>query len=208
MKIRVLFSLLFAAFFSNAVLAGFEQPSGERFIAFEPDPEQWEIHNKDLINSKGLVWYNKEMRTKGRAFDDFYMINVYNRSDDKEGLAHVRDWVDIRGRRDCSAYESEELQRNLESKYDAIFWKTTCLHAKRAPSRIINLVLGGERHIYLFQKGWRGDVEQADINTWIERIGEIYLCNDNSTDSPCPSVEPAADQQTGTQESESTEPQS
>ena len=184
MKIRALLSLLLTGLLSTTAFAGIEQPSGEKLIAFEPDPEIWEVHNKDWIESKGLVWFRKDMRAKGKVYDDFYMVNIYNQSEND--LDHMRERYDYPGRRSCDSFDSIDMKSAVTTPYPMMLWHTTCLKTRDPEARIIHLIVEGERHIYHVQKGWRGKVDPADLETWAERIKNIYVCDLNREDAACP----------------------
>ena len=100
MKNRFLIALLFitgALSLTTASAADFAKFEGEKLISFPVNLEKWERHNKDLLKSKSLVWFKKELRKEGRPFDDFYMINIYNQSEN--GLSHMRDRYDQPGQK-------------------------------------------------------------------------------------------------------------
>lgn len=185
MKIRTLFSLLLTGIFSTSALAGLEPPEGEKLITFQPDPEVWEIADKDLINSKRLVWFNKEMRAQGRTYDDFYEISIFNKPKKKD-LDGVREWSDRKGSLKCLQFESVDLGRDAASQYPSVYWRTTCLKSGSPGARLITKLIEGEKHLYQVQKAWIGKVDEDVINAWLERIEEAYVCNVDSESAPCP----------------------
>jgi hypothetical protein len=189
MKIRVVLSLLLTGIFSTTALAGLEPPEGEKLITYQPDPEVWEVSNKDLINSKRLVWFSKEMRAKNRTYDDFYELNVFNKPE--KNLDELREWSDKKGKLKCGNFESIDLARNTEDTYPSIFWRTTCLKNNAPGARLITKLIEGERHLYQVQKAWVGKVDQADIDLWLKRVEEAFVCNKNSETEPCPAEEAA-----------------
>ena len=184
MKNRVLLSLLLQAGIFPTGLSAFEQPQGEKLISFIVDPEQWEMHNKDLDQSKSMVWFNKAMRKQGRPFDDFYMVNIYAQSEND--LNHMRNRYDTPGQKFCGSFESTDLPDIANQNYPSLFWRTTCLKKNDPEARIIHLVIRGKNHIYHVQKGWHGKVEQAQLEEWVDRIKSIYVCDINREDAPCP----------------------
>jgi len=184
MKIRVVLSLLLTGLLSTTAFAGIEQPGGEKLIAFEPDPGIWEVHNKDVIESKSLVWFKKDMRAKGRVYDDFYMVNIYNQSEN--GLDHMRNRYDFPGRRSCDSFESIDMESAVTTPYSMMLWSTTCLKTRDPEARIIHLIVMGERHIYHVQKGWRGKVDPTDVAIWTERMKNIFVCDLSREDAACP----------------------
>jgi len=191
MKIRVVLSLLLTGIFSTTALAGLEPPEGEKLITYQPDPEVWEVANKDLINSKRLVWFSKEMRAKNRTYDDFYELNVFNKPE--KNLDELREWSDAKGKLKCRSFESVDLARNAEGSYPSIFWRTTCLKKNAPGARLVTKLIEGERHLYQVQKAWVGKVDQADIDLWLKRVEEAFVCNKNSETEPCPVEAPAAE---------------
>jgi hypothetical protein len=188
MKNRFLITLLFITgvlSLTTVSAASFVKFEGEKLISFSMDLEKWERHNKDLLKSKSLVWFKKELRKEGRPFDDFYMVNIYNQS--KNGLNHMRDRYDKPGRKFCDSFESIDLATD-EQHYESMSWRTECLKNRAPEARIIHLVLLGKRHIYHIQKGWSGKVEQSEINMWLDRIKRIHLCDINNPEAPCPAA--------------------
>ncbi len=184
MKIRAVISLLIAGTFSSVALAGLEPAEGEKLITYQPDPEVWEIANKDLINSKRLVWFNKEMRAKGRTYDDFYEVNVFNKPEkDVDG---VRQWSDKKGSLKCRQFESVDIARDVSATYPSVTWRTTCLRGNAPAARLITKLIEGERHLYQVQKAWVGKVDNATIAEWQAHIEESYVCDINSETDPCP----------------------
>ena len=163
--------------------ADFTKFDGEKLISFPVNLDKWERHNKDLLKSKSLVWFRKALREEGRPFDDFYMINIYNQSEND--LDHMRDRYDKPGQKFCNSFKSIDLPAD-EKNYVSMSWRTECLKSRSPEARIIHLLLLGKSHIYHIQKGWSGKVEQAEVNKWIGRIKKIHLCDINSTDAPCP----------------------
>ncbi len=196
MKIRVVLSLLLTGIFSTTALAGLEPPEGEKLITYQPDPEVWEVSNKDLINSKRLVWFNKEMRAKNRTYDDFYELNVFNKPE--KNLAELREWSDKKGKLKCGKFESIDLAHNPEGSYPSIFWRTTCIKSNAPAAQLITKLIEGERHLYQVQKAWVGNVDQADVDLWLKRVEEAFVCNQNNETEPCP-VE-ASDTETDTEQ--------
>lgn len=184
MKIIAFVSLLLTGLISITAFAGIEQPSGEKLITFEPDPERWEVHNKDLIQSKSLVWFRKDMRAKGKVYDDFYMVNIYNESENS--LEHMRNRYDFPGRRSCDTFESVDMQSTVAMPYPTMLWQTICLKSRDPEARIIHVIVKGERHIYHVQKGWRGDVDPADLEIWTQRMKNIFVCDLKRKDAICP----------------------
>lgn len=185
MKIRALLSLLLAGIFSTSALAGLEPPKGEKLITFQPDPDAWEIADKDLINSKRLVWFNKEMRAQGRTYDDFYEISIFNKPKKKD-LDGVREWSDKKGSLKCRQFQSTNLGRDTNSSYPSVFWRTTCLKSNAPIAQLITKLIEGERHLYQVQKAWVGEADEEAINIWQKRIEEAYVCNIDSESNPCP----------------------
>jgi len=184
MKIRVVLSLLLTGLLSTTAFAGIEQPGGEKLIAFEPDPEIWEVHNKDVIESKSLVWFKKDMRAKNRVYDDVYTVDIYNQS--KNGLDHIRNRYDYPGRRSCDTFESIDMESAVTTPYSVMLWRTTCLKKRDPEARFIHLVVMGERHIYHVAKAWRGEVDSADVQIWTERMKNIFVCDLSREDAACP----------------------
>ena len=189
MKNRVLISLLLlTGILSATSVSAFEQPQGEKLISSKMDPEKWERHNKDTLESKQLVWFRKALRAEGRPFDDFYTVTIYNQSEND--LDHMRNRNDEPGRRYCDAFESIDLPEVTNKNYASKFWRTHCVKSRAPEARIIHLTIKGKGHIYHIQKGWRGEVEQTKVDEWVDRIKKIYLCDVNREDAPCP-VDPA-----------------
>ena len=184
MKIRLLLSLLLISGVFSTGAAAFEQPEGEKLIIFQVDPEKWEVHNKDILESKSLVWFNKEMRKQGRTYDDFYMINIYSQSEND--LNHMRDRYDKPGQKFCSNFESTDLPALANQNYLSMFWRTLCLKKRDPQARIVHLTIKGKNHIYHIQKGWRGEVEEAEVDKWVDRLKDTFLCDINREDAPCP----------------------
>lgn len=185
LKIRVALPLLITGVFSTTALAGLEPAEGEKLITYQPDPEVWEIANKDLLNSKRLVWLNKDMRAKGKTFDDVYQVDVFNKPKKKD-LDGVREWSDKKGSLKCRQFESVDIERDTTSTYPSVTWRTTCVKSSSPPARLISKLIEGERHLYQVQKAWVGDVDEADMERWQQRVLESYVCDLNSDAVPCP----------------------
>jgi len=191
MKNRFLIALLLLTGMLTATTvsaAAFEKFDGEKLISFPVNMEIWERHNKDLLKSKSLVWFRKALREEDRPFDDFYMVNIYNQSEND--INHMRDRYDQPGKKFCDSFKSIDLPAD-EKNYESMSWRTECLKSRAPEARIIHLLLLGKRHIYHIQKGWSGKVEQADVDVWVDRIKKIHLCDINREDAPCP-VDPIA----------------
>jgi len=187
MKNRFMIALLLLASVLSSSIASasaFEKVDGEKLITFTVDLDKWERHNKDQLKSKSLVWFKKELRKEGRPFDDFYMVNIYNQSEND--LDHMRNRYDTPGRTYCDEFKSIDLPGVINQNYDAMLWRTECIKSRAPEARIIHLTIKGKRHIYHIQKGWRGKVEQTEVDEWVDRIKKIHLCDINREDAPCP----------------------
>ena len=172
----VLFSIVLAA--ATATTAAAAADDGERFVTpAMPDPATWAL-SRDPSRPTAQIWKNEQNEK------DQLRIETFPGS--RDGLAEVRMTLDAPGKASCSSFDTTTLRDTPVYGYPRLFWRTDCTRADGAKSTLLNLVIRGRDGLYLAMKVWQFDVDDSEVDGWIERFERYFVCDPRTVNQACP----------------------
>jgi hypothetical protein len=154
---------------------------GENLITpYQPNEENWDVLKKNEPKERGMMWLDKKL-----GFSDSYTVTIYPKR--RELLKSVRETQDNPGRKACESFESIDLTALDNKNYGSTFWRTKCETSSGFKAQMINLLIQGEDSLYSVQRVWRGPKAVPEIETWVSRMSQIYVCDTRDEDKVCPS---------------------
>jgi hypothetical protein len=179
-SMRCRFSVVWLTVFAVwlTAVAATAADDGERFVTPSmPDPAAWELV-RDPSRPAAQVWKNKQNER------DQLRIEAFPGS--RDGLAEVRMTLDGPGKASCSSFDTTTLRDTPVYGYPRLFWRTDCTRADGARSTLLNLVIRGRDGLYLAMKIWQFDVDDSEVDGWIERFERYFVCDPRTANQACP----------------------
>jgi hypothetical protein len=174
-RFSIVWGTLFAAGLAATAAAAAE---GERFVTpAMPDPAAWELA-RDPSHPTAQIWKNKQNER------DQLRIEAFPGS--RDGLAEVRMTLDGPGKASCASFDTTTIRETPVYGYPRLFWRTDCTRADGAKSTLLNLAIRGRDGLYLAMKVWQFDVEDSEVDGWIERFERYFVCDPRSPSQRCP----------------------
>lgn len=154
---------------------------GENLITpYKPDENNWEILKKDKPEQRSMMWADKKL-----GFSNSYTVTVYPKGRKAPNL--VREIQDAPGLKACTLFESINLPSLNNMNYSSEFWRTNCETKTGFKAQMISLLIQGEDSLYSVQRVWRGSDAVPDVDLWVERMSQIFVCDTRVENRPCPS---------------------
>ena len=143
----------------------------------------WQVHVENKPHYHSRMWQHPEL-----GFKDAYVVSVTPR--EQNALSHFRAVIDQPGIQSCENFTSSTIDSKHPADYPAEFWQTNCLRKDTSEAIILHLLLRGNDSLYHVQKIWQGTFASAELDAWISRFQQIYICDTRSQKSPCPAIQP------------------
>ncbi len=175
------FAVILFSIFATTGCASLSSPAheGENLVTpYHRALNTWNTYVKHDEFKISHLWHHPD-----RGIADTYIVNVSTVPEQE--IDQFRDSADQRGRDRCDRFRSVNLAYSSVNRYPGVFWRTQCENLNGRNVQVLNLAIKGSDSFYHVQKIWRYDIEERELDQWIERVQQTFVCDTRRADLPC-----------------------
>lgn len=162
----------------TAIAAGASRAAGETFVPpYDPPASDWELV-ADPNRPGARIWKSRQ-----NAKDLFRIESIVGAA---ESLAEIRMALDAPGKASCAVFDTTTLRDRPVNGYPRLVWRTDCRKEDGSKGTFLNLAIRGREGLHLAMKIWQLEVEEAEVDVWLERFEQSYVCVPGEPGPPCP----------------------
>ncbi|MBY0402243.1 hypothetical protein K2X89_18250 [Myxococcota bacterium] len=151
---------------------------GETFVPpYDPPVSEWEIV-PDPNRPTARIW-----KSRSNPRDLFRVESLIGAV---ESLAEIRMTLDAPGKASCAVFDTTTLRDRPANGYPRLIWRTDCTKEDGSKGSFLNLAIRGRDGLHLAMKIWQLEVGKAEVDTWIARFDQSYVCVPGEPGRPCP----------------------
>lgn len=139
----------------------------------------WKVFVENKAHYHSRMWQHPKL-----GFKNTYVVSVTPA--EKISLAHFRRIIDKPGIDSCVKFTSTTINSNASTEHPTEIWQTDCLRKDENNAKILHLLIMGNESLYHVQKIWQVEYTSNEVNTWVDRFKQIYICDTRSQKSMCP----------------------
>ncbi|MFO0688157.1 MAG: hypothetical protein U0900_05575 [Myxococcota bacterium] len=168
----------FVALAFVVVAPGAARAAGETFVSpYDPPASEWEPV-PDPNRPGARIW-----KSRSNAKDLFRVETLLGAA---ESLAEIRMTLDAPGKATCAVFDTMTLRDRPVNGYPRLIWRTDCTKEDGSKGTFLNLAIRGREGLHLAMKIWQLDVPKAEVETWLARFEQSYVCVPGEPGPPCP----------------------